>query len=200
MRAPPLPRLLHQDDGTPIPTPPRPRIVCVCASRADGYALPVNSGSIRELGVLLKKNEGDLVARAEAALRVGVQWDTQVRPPAEHRVCQVFASALPVAYARGVRSADWEPFARLVLRGAYKATLAVGLCLSMRRGKRVSVFLTSLGGGAFGNQMQWIQDALTDALTEYATAPLDVVLVHFGHAVPGEWQGIGAPGAGGETS
>ena len=44
-------------------------------------------------------------------------WTTQVRPPAAHRVCQVYASALPVAYAKATRSADWEAFARLVLRG-----------------------------------------------------------------------------------
>ena len=33
--------------------------------------------------------------------------------------------ALPVAYAKSTPSADWEPFARLVLRAAYDATLAV---------------------------------------------------------------------------
>ena len=39
---------------------------------------------------------------------------------------KVYASALPVAYAHSARAADWEPFARLVLRAAYEATLAVG--------------------------------------------------------------------------
>ena len=31
-----------------------------------------------------------------------------------------------MAYAHSARAADWEPFARLVLRAAYEATLAVG--------------------------------------------------------------------------
>ena len=45
----------------------------------------------------------------------------QVKPPSTHRVCQVYASALPVAYAKTTSSADWAPFARLVLRATYEA-------------------------------------------------------------------------------
>ena len=44
---------------------------------------------------------------------------------------------------------DREPLARLVLRGAYEATLLVAALLARRRQERVMVFLTALGGGAF---------------------------------------------------
>ena len=75
---------------------------------------------------------------------------TQVRPPGTHRVAQVFASALPVAYSH-VGFADWEPFARLVLRASYEATLAMAACRSVQHasGQRVTVYLTALGGGTF---------------------------------------------------
>ena len=44
-------------------------------------------GSIKKLSKRLE-TEPSLIAEAEAALRVGVHWETQARPPHEHRVCQ----------------------------------------------------------------------------------------------------------------
>jgi hypothetical protein len=151
----------------------------------NGYALPCGPSSIKNLDQRLLADPA-LALEAEAALRVGVHWDTQTRPPHTHTVAQVFASALPVAYAR-VPAADWEQFARLVLRGAYDATLAVGRCKAAADGRRVTVFLTALGGGAFGNRHGWIVDALNDALARHRDAPLDVVLVHYGTVVKSEW-------------
>ena len=130
---------------------------------------------------------------------------------------QVYASAVPVAYAKSTKSTDWAPFARLVLRAAYDATLAAAHVLALERGlaalgegrgggaraggggggmkdddakadagggkasvsggdtkagggdparprrqqerqpqQRVKVFLTALGGGAYGNRTGWI--------------------------------------------
>ena len=87
----------------------------------NGYCLPATPAAMGTLGARLTA-DADLTAKAEAALRVGVMWDTSVKPPAQHRVCQVYASALPVAYAKSTKSTDWEPFARLVLRATYEAT------------------------------------------------------------------------------
>ena len=76
----------------------------------------------------------------------------------------------------------------MVLRGAYFATLAVAQCKSAAEGgRRVPVYLTSLGGGAFGNRMEWIRDAMAAALDAFSDAPLDVVLVHYGSRVPSDW-------------
>ena len=87
----------------------------------NGYALPSSNTTMGALGARLHA-DSELAAAAEAALRVGVMWDTQVKPPGAHRVCQVYASALPVAYAKSTKSTDWEPFARLVLGATYEAT------------------------------------------------------------------------------
>ncbi len=88
-------------------------------------------------------------------LRIGIQWDTQVTlPGCAHRVTQAYCSALPVAYSSHPH-ALWEPFARLVLEAAYEATLCAAQLNAARTGNR-TVFLTLLGGGAFGNQSEWI--------------------------------------------
>jgi hypothetical protein len=113
--------------------------------------------------------------------RVGVHWSTGVHleGAAEHRVCQVFASAVPVTYS-GIAASVWEPFARLVLDAAYDATLCVSTVLAWKRKARVTVYLTMLGGGAFGNERLWIREAMQRALDKHRDAPLDVVLVHYG--------------------
>ena len=80
----------------------------------NGYSLPTTPNSMGELGARLNAHP-DLVEEAEAALRIGVHWSTSVKPPAEHEVAQVYASAVPVAYAKSTTSKAWEPFARLVL-------------------------------------------------------------------------------------
>jgi hypothetical protein len=43
-----------------------------------------------------------------------------------------------------------------------------------------TVFLTALGGGAFGNSPEWIRDAMARAIATFQSFPLDVHLVHFG--------------------
>ena len=112
-------------------------------------------------------------------VRVGWQADTQVTlGSAAHLVHQVYASALPIAYAREP-VADWEPFARLVLEASYAATLSIAAQTATRR-----VFLTRLGGGAFGNPPGWITDAIAAALDAYASADLDVTLVSYGYPDP----------------
>lgn len=152
-------------------------------SMRNGYALPADDERLIRLNERLLVDE-KLVERAEAALRVGVHWDTSVAPPATHTVAQVFASAMPVAYAKHVRSATWAPLASLVLRAAYEATLAAAVVISRKRGgERVKVFLTALGGGAFGNRAGWIREAIERALERYRDEPLDVVLVHYGTVV-----------------
>ena len=47
-----------------------------------------------------------------------------------------------------------------------------------------------MGGGAFGNRIGWIKDAIRRALDCYRDSPLDVVLVHYGTRVGDEWGTI----------
>lgn len=167
----------------------------------NGYALPTDAQAMARVAAKFKADEG-LEQRCEEALEVGVQWDTEVMPAPHsvgasprHRVAQVYVSAVPVAYVYRTTTSDWEPFARMVLRSAFDATLCAARVLAAERRERVTVFLTQPGGGAFGNQTQWIVDAMQTALERHRDAPLDVVNVHYGApgqgVVPREYAEIG---------
>lgn len=143
----------------------------------NGYCLPTDNKSMGRLAQRLKEDE-KLSEALRDRLRIGVHWDTEVANK-DHRVCQVFCSALPVAYAKSTRSQDWEAFGRLVLQGTFEATLAIAAVLSIQRQCRTKVYLSAVGGGAFGNRTAWIVDAIERALRIHAESPLDVMLVHF---------------------
>jgi hypothetical protein len=65
----------------------------------------------------------------------------------------------------------WERFASLVLEAAYEATLLAALECP-RRGGRPRVYLTLLGGGAFGRQREWILRAIRRALGLHRSKPI----------------------------
>jgi hypothetical protein len=46
------------------------------------------------------------------------------------------------------------------------------------------LFLTLLGGGAFGNEPGWIVGAIQRALTLYKDVELDVAIVSYGRPTP----------------
>jgi hypothetical protein len=146
----------------------------------NGYALPTQTGLgaiARHLGTLTP----DQTDALRGKLRIGIHRDVEVTEatgPDRPRVSQAFCSALPVAYS-GVKSVHWKPFASLVLEAAYEATLWAAV-LNAQRGVSNVVFLTLLGGGAFGNDADWIHDAASRALEVLATFDLDVRFVSYG--------------------
>ncbi len=148
---------------------------------SNGYAMPARAAGIRELGEHITSHA--LSERVRAALRVGVHWSTQVGATPDQQVSQVFCSAVPVSYS-GLHAADWAVFGKIVMRGAYDACLCVAGILAQQRRARVSLYLTCLGGGAFGNPMSWIAEALHASLTAHADLPVDVYLVHFRSTSP----------------
>lgn len=154
----------------------------------NGYCLPVDAKSIGRLSSRLKEDEG-LSEELRSRLRIGIHWETEVANK-DHRVCQVFCSALPVAYAKSTRSQDWEAFGRLVLQGTFEATLSAAAVLACERGQRMKVYLTAVGGGAFGNRTAWIVEAIDRALRIHADSPLDVMLVHFGTVPRGAYADL----------
>ena len=101
---------------------------------------------------------------------------------------KVFCSACSVAYSQG-SDAQWEPLGRLVLDSAYEACLWVAVMEACRwdaQGGSGSVVLSLLGGGVFGNPMEWIADAMARALHEVAIkedVALNVVINSFSTAV-----------------
>ncbi len=146
----------------------------------NGYALGTQSGLdaiTRHLGTLTT----DQIDALRGKLRIGIHRDVEVTEAAEPNrplVSQAFCSALPVAYSQ-VPPAHWEPFALLVLEAAYEATMWATV-LNAQRGASNVVFLTLLGGGAFGNHGSWIQAAIRRALSMMKPFDLDVRLVSYG--------------------
>ena len=88
-----------------------------------------------------------------------------------------------MAYS-GIPSVRWRVFATLVLEAAYESTLWASTLNAHRTGSNV-VYLTRVGGGAFGNETAWIDGAIRRALKIVAGAGLDVRLVSHGQPDPG---------------
>lgn len=141
----------------------------------NGYALCTRQG-LGEIRERLRTLDDGGVDELRGTLRIGLHWDVQVTDGAgdSQTVSQAFCSALPVAYS-DVPAEEWEAFATLVLEGAYEATL-LAAALNAERGASNRVFLTRVGGGAFGNKHEWIERALARAL-QRVRVPLDVLRV-----------------------
>ena len=148
----------------------------------NGYALASREG-LREISERLQAASEDEVDGLRRLLRIGIQWDTQVTiGESAHTVTQAYCSALPVAYSEHPTSL-WEDFARLVLEASYEATICAGILNVLSSGER-RVFLTRLGGGAFGNRTAWIIDSIGRALALYADCDLEVAMVSYGAPTP----------------
>jgi len=132
-------------------------------------------------------------------LRIGIQFDTEVTLGCErerHSVTQAYCSALPVAYSYHA-TANWAPFAQFVLEASYEATLCAGVLNAARNGNH-QVYLTLLGGGAFGNHDDWILNAIRRALQKLSAFDLDVMIVSYGSSKTQVQQLIKGYGSGNE--
>lgn len=147
----------------------------------NGYALATREGLAR-IVACLGEAEAKVLDELRGSLRVGLHRDVEVTDGSAPGplVSQVFCSALPVAYS-GLPESAWTPFARLVLKAAYEATMLAGV-LNAARGASDRVLLTRLGGGAFGNADAWIDDAMLRALRLVEDRDLDVAIVSYGRA------------------
>ncbi|HSE24405.1 MAG TPA: hypothetical protein VLB68_22245 [Pyrinomonadaceae bacterium] len=144
----------------------------------NGYALASQNGLV-EIAQRLKASSESELDRVRQLLRIGIQWNTQVTlNDARHLVSQAYCSALPVAYSRHA-SHLWTPFARLILEAAYEATFCTAILNSTSHGSN-RLFLTLLGGGAFGNEPVWIIDAIQRALVLFKDVELEVAIVSYG--------------------
>ncbi len=144
----------------------------------NGYALAAHGG-LSEISKRLRASSENELDELRKLLRIGIQWNTEVTlKNAAHRVSQIYCSALPVAYSSHP-AALWEDFARLVLEAAYEATLCTAILNWQSTGSR-RVYLTLLGGGAFGNETGWIIDSVRRALKLYADWGIEAVFVSYG--------------------
>lgn len=148
----------------------------------NGYALASHNGLV-EIAQRLQASSEQELDRIRQRLRIGIQWNTQVTlNNCTHLVSQAYCSALPVAYAQHAPEL-WADFARLILEAAYEATLCAAILNAERNGIN-RVFLTLLGGGAFGNETDWIIGAIQRALNLYKDTDLDVAIVSYGRSSP----------------
>jgi len=144
----------------------------------NGYALCSEEGLAtiaRKLDALDEHETDEL----RDLLRVGLHSRVQVTDAEDpdFLVSQVFCSALPVRYT-SIPAERWTSFAGLVLEGAYEATVWAAVINSDRFSSNI-LFLTQLGGGAFGNLPQWIYAAMRRALKKVAGVNLDVRFVSY---------------------
>lgn len=149
----------------------------------NGYAM-FRESHLSSLSDFINEMTPQARDQLKGLLRIGLHWDVEVTASAEPRahVSQAFCSALPVSYNNSGfhgKAPNWQPLAALVLEAAFEATLLAAV-LNTRRKASCTVLLTMLGGGAFGNDTQWICDAIKQALLAVKGAGLDVVLVSYG--------------------
>ena len=144
----------------------------------NGYALPSAEG-LEEINRKLESMDEAALDAVRQALQIGLHWDTQVTlGAAAHTVSQAYCSAMPVVYTLHTKEL-WAPLAKLVLEAAYEATICAAI-LNVDRNRNNRLFLTRLGGGAFGNSPDWITDAISRSLELYSDSGLDVAIVSYG--------------------
>ena len=146
----------------------------------NGYALATEPG-LADIAEQLKRASESERDELRARLRIGLQWNTQVTVPGcDHTVSQAYCSALPVAYS-DLPQNQWEPFARLVLEASYEATILAGL-LNHQATDDPRVYLTLIGGGAFGNDKNWIVKSMQRAVEKWQQARLELNVVSYGRS------------------
>lgn len=144
----------------------------------NGYAL-ANEKGLEKISQQIRQSSESEYEKLKGFLRVGIQWDTEVTlSENRHLVTQAYCSALPVRYSR-IDHDLWEDFARLVLDASYEATFYAALKNFEQTGNN-NVYLTLVGGGAFGNKYEWIFDALKKSILKFSKTPLNVKIVSYG--------------------
>lgn len=143
----------------------------------NGYALASRDGLV-EISKQLESASDSELDELRQLLRIGIQWQTQVTlHESKHLLSQAYCSALPVAYSEHSASL-WQGFAKLVLEASYEATICAAILNSTTNDSN-KLFLTLLGGGAFGNGTQWIISSIQRALDLYKHVELDVSIVSY---------------------
>ena len=148
----------------------------------NGYAL-ANENGLKHISNTLKNLSLEDYNALKGLLKIGIQWDTEVTNAEEKQiVTQVYCSALPVSYTL-IDSSYWESFARLILEATYEATFCTALLNYNHTGNN-QLFLTLVGGGAFGNDIAWIFDAIEHAVIKFKHTPLNVKIVSYRQSNP----------------
>ena len=151
-------------------------------SMQNGYCFPTTSG-LSEIEQRLSNSSDSELDSIREKLMVGVQAGTEVTlGESPHRVTQVFCSALPVAYSE-IPAEHWNHFPRLILDSTYELTFYTAL-QNLRNTGCPNLYLTLVGGGVFGNKLDWILSAIDRSLKLFEFSGLDVKIVSYGGSKP----------------
>lgn len=143
----------------------------------NGYALATEEG-LKYISKCLQNMSNQDYEHLKSQLKIGIQWNTEVTiSQPQQVVSQAYCSALPVAYSF-VKSHFWKDFAQLVLEATYEATFYAALKNYSETGNN-KLFLTLVGGGAFGNELSWIFSAIKNSVEKFRHTPLDVKIVSY---------------------
>jgi len=144
----------------------------------NGYTL-FNQQGILNVDYLINNLNEKQREKLKEKLKIGLQWETEVTiSKSKQLVSQAYCSALPVAYSN-LKPIYWENFARLILEATYEATLHAAL-INYEKTNSNKVFLTLVGGGAFGNKIKWITDSMFIAIKKFKNTPLDIKIISYG--------------------
>jgi len=149
---------------------------------SNGYAL-CNLDGLLSINKTIANLSDEEKEHLKSKLMVGLQEQAEVTiSDSNHEVSQVFCSALPVSYSN-IESIYWEYFARLILEATFEATFCSAILNHHKTGNK-TLFLTLVGGGAFGNREEWILDAIHLCLIKYKDYPLNVKIVSYSQSNP----------------
>jgi hypothetical protein len=148
----------------------------------NGYALPNNDG-LERINDQIRRLDKNEYEELKDKLKIGLQLNTEVTiSERKSLVSQAYCSALPVAYSH-IDTDNWEKFASLILNATYEATFYAALRNYKNTGSR-KLFLTLVGGGAFGNDLRWIINAIEYSINKFRNTPIDVKIVSYGRSNP----------------
>lgn len=140
----------------------------------NGYLI-TNEQKLSKISAIIDSLSHQEYDKYLSKLKVGIMSNTEVTSnDCGNLVTQVYCSALPVAY-HNIDTSKWEIFAQFILNAAYEATFAAAV-LNKSSNK---LYLTLVGGGAFGNNKVWILNAISRAIEIYKNHDLDISIVSF---------------------
>ena len=158
----------------------------------NGYTDSKNE-KLQELNAFMYNNP-DITEKMKEAYKAGIQFDTEVVATnfganiiyeedftKKLLVTQVYCSAISISYSRA-SSYLWSNFAKWVLDCAYEYVFYATIQNAQNHPEHPSakkVYLTSLGGGVFGNKHEWIRDAILKAATKFKDIGLEVYIVNY---------------------
>ena len=131
----------------------------------------------QKLSLLTDSERENLKGLLEVGIHTNVQTNNE-DSVLDHNVNLVLCSALPIRYM-GLNQDESSLFCQLILEATYEATIISSII--NRKSMDEKLYLTKVGGNAFGNSHVWIANAILLSCKKYEHHSLDIQLVHFGN-------------------